>query len=90
MALPIYTHIPNLKGLTQIFLSYGVRKEISAAGRWHDRTESTIVRGYKYIIGGKNVWLDCGYFKQLLCNMDGNKEFASYIELVVRNHNLVE
>ena len=31
VVLPIYTHIPNLKGLTKIFLSYHVQKEISAA-----------------------------------------------------------
>ena len=33
VALPIYTHTPNLKGLTKIFfkLSIRVRKEISAA-----------------------------------------------------------
>ena len=31
VALPIYTHIPNLKGLTKIFLSYRVRKEISVS-----------------------------------------------------------
>ena len=31
VALPIYTHIPNLKGPTKTFLSYRVQKEISAA-----------------------------------------------------------
>ena len=30
VALPIYSHIPNLKGLTKYFLSYRVRKENSA------------------------------------------------------------
>ena len=29
MALPIYTHIPNLKGLTKIFLSYLIQKVVS-------------------------------------------------------------
>ena len=31
MEMPIYTHIPNLKGLTKYLLSYRVRKEISVA-----------------------------------------------------------
>ena len=30
VALPIYTHIPNLKGLTNIILSYRIQKEIFA------------------------------------------------------------
>ena len=31
VALPIYTQVSNLNGLTKIFLSYHVRKEISGA-----------------------------------------------------------
>ena len=34
VALPIYTHIPNLKGLTQIFY------KLSCPARRRDRTES--------------------------------------------------
>ena len=37
VALPIYTHIPNLKGLTKIFLKLSHPKSLR---RRYDRTES--------------------------------------------------